>query len=600
MCGIAGIISTKAINVSSLIKMSDSIKHRGPDGEGVWTNEENTVGFAHRRLSIIDLSENGKQPMHYDDRYTITFNGEIYNYLELKKDLIEEGYRFKTNTDTEVLLALYSKEKEKCLHKLDGMFAFVIYDKMEKKIFGARDRFGEKPFYYMFKNKEFIFCSEIKGILTSGNDESINFKILYNFLQTSHILHNYDKPEETFYHSILKLPKANYFTIDENLNLTILPYWDLNTIKQNTTITFEEAKTEFTRLFNESIRLRLRSDVPLGSSLSGGLDSSTIVATIARLNQTSQHTFSARFKNYHRDEGKYIELVTNNLKVSKHYVWPDEEMFIEDFEKMFWHQDEPVSSASIYAQFAVMKKAKEEGVTVLLDGQGADEILAGYEYYLDFYLADVYKNQPNNYKSTLKEYSTLHKHLSFEDLALKKDVAVSGKKINPLLKFYKPKTYYLLKNNIPLPGFFSKEFMYSFKENPKPKNVSYQSLNDFLKYSVSTNNLEDLLRYSDRNSMAHAREVRLPFLSHKLVEFLFTLPAEFKIYKGWTKYLLRESMKDILPNEITWRVDKVGYEPPQTNWLRHKKISELTMHAFEKLQAKNIIHKNAKLSDNYK
>jgi len=199
MCGISGIVSKNKIELASLRKISDTIKHRGPDGNGHWLNEKENVGFSHNRLAIIDLSDNGKQPMHYEERYTITFNGEIYNYLELRRELEVLGCKFKTNTDTEVILALYSKEKEGCLQKLDGMFAFAIYDRKEEKVFCARDRFGEKPFYYAYNEKrEFVFCSEIKGLLQYGINDEVNYEMLYNFLETSHILHNYSKPEQTF------------------------------------------------------------------------------------------------------------------------------------------------------------------------------------------------------------------------------------------------------------------------------------------------------------------------------------------------------------------------------------------------------------------
>lgn len=602
MCGISGIISKNKIELASLRRISDTIKHRGPDGNGHWLNEKENVGFSHNRLAIIDLSDNGKQPMHYEERYTITFNGEIYNYLELRRELEVLGCKFKTNTDTEVILALYSKEKERCLQKLDGMFAFAIYDRKEEKVFCARDRFGEKPFYYACnEKKEFVFCSEIKGLLQYGINDEVNYEMLYNFLETSHILHNYSKPEQTFYRSISKLKKASYLYINKELNIQINEYWNLDHVKENNLISFDEAAKEFKKLFYKSIELRLRSDVAIGSSLSGGLDSSSIVAVINQINKNvPQHTFSARFKNYNRDEGHYIDLVTNKFDVNKHFTWPDEQNFLEDFENMMWHQDEPVGSASIYAQYAVMKKAKEERVTVLLDGQGADEILAGYEYYLNFYLENTFKFHPDAYADSFMQFSSLHKHLNFNDLRLKNKVTTKVKKINPLLKFYKPKIYKQIKDKLPLPGFYTKAFAYSFNEDPLPKIKDKTGLNEYLKYSVSTDNLEDLLRYSDRNSMAHGREVRLPFLSHHVVEFLFSLPAEFKIFNGWTKYLLRESMKDVLPDEITWRLNKVGYEPPQSNWLNHKKINELSIQAFEKLKAKKIIDQKAVLSDKYK
>ncbi len=601
MCGIAGIISKSKVERSVVKKMTDTIAHRGPDGEGFWFNDNNTLGLGHRRLSIIDLSDNGKQPMHYlEGRYTIIFNGEIYNYIELREDLISKGYHFKSGSDTEVLLALYDFKKEKCLDDLDGMFAFAIWDNKTEQLFCARDRFGEKPFYYSYLQNEFIFCSEIKGLLAVGVSKELNPPLLYSFIETSHVLHNPNAPEETFYKHINRLPKAHYMLVDAKLSIEVKRYWSLDSIKVNNEITFENAKTKFLELFTQSIARRLRSDVPVGSSLSGGLDSSSIVSLISKLDVKVQHTFSARFANFKRDEGKYIDIATQHLKVNKHFVWPDENSFLEEFQNMLWHQDEPIGSASIYAQYCVMKKAKEEGVTVLLDGQGADEILAGYEYYLDFYLQSVYHQHPENYQAELSTIQQLHSHLNFEDQTLKSIETPKLRKkpfINPLLMLTKPKIYKRIKNNWPLAGFYSSDFIDSVTDKFKVEYKGEYNINQYLKHSLMTDNLEDLLRYSDRNSMAHHREVRLPFLSHNLVEFLFSLPEEMKIYKGWTKYILRSAMADLMPNEITWRVDKVGYEPPQTNWMKHAKINDMVNEAFSKLQKNSVLSKTASLTE---
>lgn len=600
MCGISGIISNDKADKLKLEKMTTSIAHRGPDGHGYWYNSEGNVGFGHRRLSIIDLSEKAAQPMTYKNRYTITFNGEIYNYIELKKELEKDGAVFYSDSDTEVILALFDKYGNDCLEKLDGMFAFVIYDAVKQEIFGARDRFGEKPFYYHYSpGKVFLFCSEIKGLIACGIDTTWNNSVLLGFLETSHQLHNAEAPTQTFYRSVHRLEKAHYFTIGKDLKLHTYKYWSLDKVQFRTGLKFEDAKTEFKHLLTESVRLRLRSDVSVGSSLSGGLDSSTIVSIINTLYKgKEQHTFSARFENFSRDEGKYIELATQHMKVNRHYVWPDENSFVNSFQKMLKFQDEPVGTASIYAQYCVMEKAKEEKVTVLLDGQGADEILAGYEYYLDYYLQYIYHSQPEKYSNFLNEFSSLHRHLKFIDHR-NPQTSTPTQHINPLLRFLKPKIYRQIKNKLPLPGFYTNDFAFSFDRNPIHKKPEFKDLNSFLKYSIQTDNLEDLLRYSDRNASAHSREVRLPFLSHHLVEFMFSLPAEFKIQKGWTKYILRESIKDLLPNDITWRVDKVGYEPPQDKWLQNPVIREMAHTAIERLQKKNIVNKGAQLDQKY-
>jgi asparagine synthase (glutamine-hydrolysing) len=601
MCGIAGILSANKIDKYRLETMSKTIAHRGPDGEGFWFNSNYTLGLAHRRLSIIDLSENGKQPMQYmDGRYTISFNGEIYNYIELKQDLIQKGYHFKSDSDTEVLLALYDLKKEECLQYLDGMFAFAIWDNQLQQLFCARDRFGEKPFYYNIDENGFKFCSEIKGLLAAGASKALNNVLLFSFLETAHVLHHPEHPEQTFYKNIYRLPKAHYLIIDLSLNFKIHQYWSLDKITANSTINFEEASAKFSALFSESISRRLRSDVPVGSSLSGGLDSSSIVSVIQQLGTKAQHTFSARFQNFHRDEGHFIDILTKDISVHKHFVWPDEQTFIDEFQKMLWHQDEPIGTASIYAQYAVMKKAKEEGITVLLDGQGADEILGGYEYYLGFYLKSIYKNAPSIYQKELAIMRGLHMHMTFKDLNLQSDnknLPKANKRINPFLRIIKPEIYKRIKHNLPLPGYYTKDFVYDVSERIPMSYKGKYDLNDYLKYSVKQDNLEDLLRYSDRNSMAHDREVRLPFLSHELVEFLFTLPVEMKIHNGWTKYILRDAMKNIMPNEITWRVNKVGYEPPQSKWLQNKRISNLANDAFSALKDKRIIDQSSMLKE---
>ena len=280
MCGIAGILSLDKSNITevSLKKMTDSLYHRGPDGGGLWIDTINNVGLGHRRLSIIDLSDSGKQPMHYLDRYTITFNGEIYNYIELKTLLLTKGYIFKTSTDTEVLLALFDHKGYDCLELLDGMFAFAIWDKVSKKLFCARDRFGEKPFYYSINDSSFVFASEIKALWAYGIPKIKNDVMIFNYLYFNSI-NNPDNLSETFYDNIKLLKPSSYLVINVNLEIEIeKKYWDIDYSNINTSISYEQAKIDFAELLQSSVNLRLRSDVPIGSSLSGGLDSSVIVA----------------------------------------------------------------------------------------------------------------------------------------------------------------------------------------------------------------------------------------------------------------------------------------------------------------------------------
>ena len=543
MCGIAGIYSLNQSQVSltNLKKMTDIISHRGPDGEGHWLNTNGNIGFGHRRLSIIDLSDNGKQPMHYAERrYTITFNGEIYNYIELKNELKLKGYKFISDSDTEVLLALYDLKKENCLQDLDGMFSFAIWDEKLQTLFCARDRFGEKPFHYYLDKEQFVFASEIKQFWTCGIKKIISKEKLSRFINYSEIIDDC-APEKTFFENIYSLKAAHYLICKPDLSISIKNYWNLDSIKVNYNITFNEAIIKFTELFNRSIQYRLRSDVPLGSSLSGGLDSSSIVYSINKnyLKQDQgQSSFSARFKGYDKDEGEYIDALLNDLKNIKRFdVFLDAEEFEAEIKNIIYHQDEPFQSASIFAQYKVMQLAKKNKVTVLLDGQGADELLGGYEsMYID-YLKQLFYNEPHNYTTEVNAYNAMH-----------------GFKYG-YVDFFKNDTLSLkLKRK-------AKRLIN--KEQAVPQNYFFNVLKNY----ISGAQLQQLLRYADRNSMANSVETRLPFLNHQLVEFCFTLPDAFKLQGGWPKYILRKSFDKKLPEKITWRKNKVGFETPENNFL---------------------------------
>lgn len=547
MCGIAGILrfNSKPVENREIKRMTDVISYRGPDGEGQWINAGKNMGFGHRRLSIIDLSENGKQPMHYaEGRYTITFNGEIYNYIELREMLSTKGYRFFSGSDTEVLMALYDLKKEKSLDDLDGMFSFAIWDEKEQTLFCARDRFGEKPFHYYSDGNEFIFGSEIKQFWSYGIEKKVTDARMKDFLLNGNADDDVDA-NATFYTGIKKLDAACYMIITGKGEQQIKRYWKIDEQADVFKGNMKEASSRFFDLLSESIRLRLRSDVPVGSSLSGGLDSSSIVMLIDRMKDSDQkqNTFSARFRDFSKDEGHHIEEVVKNCKhVEVNYTWPDEAYFSDVFDRVNYHQDEPYGSASIVAQYAVMQLAKEHGVTVLLDGQGADEYLAGYPPYYGIYLNQLFYNNRKRYISELESYNSLHEH-KYPSLVEKETWRMK-------MGRYKRKAF----------------------QQKMP--VNDQALKKQLAIDTTCSGLKSLLRYADRNSMAHSREVRLPFLSHKLVEFAFTLPDSYKLHEGWTKYVLRDAMNSVLPKSICWRSDKIGYEPPQDRWLSSGRIKD--------------------------
>jgi asparagine synthase (glutamine-hydrolysing) len=558
MCGIAGIFSLDIAQVSEsrLLQMSDKMAHRGPDGFGTWISKNRHIGFAHRRLSIIDLDASANQPMHYLDRYTIVFNGEIYNYLELKSQLVDKGYSFRTKSDTEVLLALYDYKKEKLLEEVDGMFAFCIYDSIEDTLFCARDRFGEKPFYYWNTDSTFLFASEMKCLWAGGVEKRPDEEMVFLYLAYG-TQQNYESPDGTFFKGIKQLEPATFLKIDKNKNISKRKYWDIDWKFQQNDISSVEAVNVFTDLFSSSIMRRLRSDVPVGSSLSGGLDSSSIVMLIDKLKSGSQvqKTFSARFTGFERDEGSFIDMVVAGAKVEPHQVFLTPEILQSKLKEVAYYQEEPFGSTSIVAQWEVMKLAKEHNVTVLLDGQGADEILAGYLPYFSSYYSGLYLNNRKELKNQISHFNTMYG---------KEYPLGVGWKFDTL--FPRARTSFRkFKNVLSKPDYFAQfnsEFLSGYKKTPYRLDYN-NSLNGALYFALMKGGMQNLLRYADRNSMAHSREVRLPFLDYKLVEFVFSLPDHFKLKDGWTKFVLRDSMKNILPAPICWRKEKVGFEPPR-------------------------------------
>lgn len=583
MCGIVGIVSKrKKVKISELKRMTDTIIHRGPDGEGHWVDQEANVGFGHRRLSILDLSENGKQPMHYGD-LAITFNGEIYNYVELKSELEKKGYAFTSESDTEVLLAAYQEFDSKMLEKIDGMFAFAIWDKRNKQLFCARDRFGEKPFFYSFENGNFVFASELKAIFNTREIKKTPSKAKLFYYLTYNVLDTPENCEHTFFEKIKKLEPGHFLILDQSWNITKKKYWDID-LTQKIDISFEEATERFRSLFISSIERRMRSDVSVGSSLSGGLDSSSIVRVIDKTRKKShiQNTFSARFENFEKDEGSFIEKVIEGTNIKDHHIWVDSDYFVDNFHRIFHHQEEPFGTTSIVAQNAVMQLAKEKNVTVLLDGQGADEYLCGYiKRYYKTHLFELFRSGNGAFKSERKAF------MNAFDIQIKSG---SGLKIDLLKKQFsnliKTSAFKKIPNQDILDPMLSKEV------NQVHDPFKYfLDLDNQLKFSIKYQ-LIDLLRYADRNSMAYSREVRLPFLNHELVEFVFSLPNTYKLSKGWSKYLLRSSMSDFLPEEIAWRREKVVFSTPQKKWTNHPKLKVLVEESKTILKDNKIIRGN--------
>jgi asparagine synthase (glutamine-hydrolysing) len=546
MCGIAGIINLfdKKVDSSEIKTMLTKIKHRGPDDEGLFIKDN--VGLGHVRLSIIDLSSAGHQPMFSnDERYLIIFNGEIYNYLELKAEL-ENKYVFRSKTDTEVLLAAYITWGEDCLSKLNGDFSFVIYDTQEKSVFGARDRFGIKPFYYYQDANRLLFASEIKAILPLLKEVQPNDKSIFEYL----VYNRCDQSNETFFSSIFKLPHGHSFTVKEK-QFKIKKWYQLaESIRSPKIISPEEYRTEL----QKSVKLRLRSDVPIGVCLSGGIDSSTLTSMLySDFNIKELQTFSATFEKGHwADESSYINAYKDILN-NMHFVTPTGNSFYNEFNEFITSQCEPMPSVSPYAQYKVMQIAKGN-VVVTLDGQGADEMLGGYTYFYGSYFKELLK--------------------SFQFITLFREATAYNKK-NISKEAFTFFMYYLLPIDVKkyvgrkkygslMPDFYATHAKKStISEDLYNPNTLHESFLQHFEYK-----LEHLLKWDDLNSMSFSIESRVPFLDHNLVETTLSLPTNLLIKDGVSKYILREAVKDILPPQIYNRFDKKGFETPSDEWFR--------------------------------
>lgn len=556
MCGIVFILSHKPIEENLLAYMRDKLTHRGPDGFGQViekTRNGQWVGLAHRRLSIVDLSDNGKQPMENDDgTLIITFNGEIYNYKDIKKELINLGYNFKTQTDTEVLLKAYDEWGTDAIHKLNGMFAFIIWNKREQTVFIARDRFGEKPLYYAhIPSGGIVFASEIKAILAHPEiaTEPSETKINSYVNRSADLYHS----NLTFYKNIFVFSPSTYSIIDVNTGKKQeSQYWDSAEIisNKNDLINSHDVFEKFHYLLNESIRKRLNADVDIGACLSGGLDSSTICSLVGKSGYHMENNFScfsARFDNDKTiSEGYFIDLVLNDYKFQNFSVSPNEDDFLNDLENVYQHQEEPFLSASIFLEHNLYKKIKETGTKVILDGQGADEILAGYHYYFKDLQTDLLGQ---------KEYTSLAKNT----FNFNKRLKIEANKYHNVERRFNPNISYSFIDIIKIK-------INSFLGNKIHTHALDNRIVEGIKYDM----LPSQLHAADRNSMAHSIETRFPFLDYDFVDFCLTLDSKFLISNGWTKYPIRESMVNILPDEIRWRSDKVGFAAPQDYWLRNK------------------------------
>jgi len=595
MCGITGIsYNNKHEDTQDIQRMADAIAHRGPDGEGFVAISTSTgkitelagdktpihlqplssfganadIYLAHRRLSIIDLSKAGHQPMTNKQKdIWLTFNGEIYNYKSLRNELSE--FSFGSNTDTEVLLYAYEKWGINCLERFNGMWAFVIYDARKNTLFGARDRFGVKPLYYTQTPDFFAFNSEIKGLLANLEiPHKINLDISAAYLRTG--LESFDG--ETFFETVSELKPAHYFTYDiEKRKLTMEQYYELQFC--DVWEQFDEKKCcEYVEGVKDKILqavdLRLNADVTVGSCLSGGMDSSAIVCSINMLLKDKSYTsigpkqgvVTACYDNSLIDESKWAQCVSDHVSADLHKVFPKGEELIDDLSDLIFSQDVPFGSTSIYAQYRVMKAARDAGITVLLDGQGGDELFTGYTPYYNTFYAEAIKNEDNDLLKTEQNYvkNTPFGDININTINKKSYVKNVAKKILP----YKIKDF--LHSVIRQP-----ESRYIMVSGKSYKKYSFTTLNQMLYTLMSYTSLPILLKYEDRNSMRFSIESRTPFADDvNLIDYTFLIPGVYKIHNGWSKYLLRESMGNLIPKQIKERTDKIGFSTPEYKWLK--------------------------------
>lgn len=576
MCGISGIINfdNQLVKESDLRVMMKEMKHRGPDDEGLFI--DNNVGLGFVRLSILDLSLAGHQPMFsHDNRYIIIYNGEVYNYIEIREEL-KNKYQFKTGTDTEVIIAAYQEWGDKCLDKFNGMFALAIYDTKTRELFATRDRFGIKPFYYYIDQDRFIFASEIKSILPLIENKQANDEIIFDYL----LYNRTDHTEDTFFKGIKKLQHGSWLKLNGN-SINFNRWYNLSEkIEKETGLTPEE----YRKLFKESLKFRLRADVPIGVSLSGGIDSSCIVSSLVKdFNLHELNTFSAVYgKGEASDESGFIDEFKSIIK-NMHFTSPDAVTFFNDIKRFIEAHNEPVPDIGPYAQFKVMELATKH-VTVTLDGQGADEQLAGYHYFFGSYYIEL-----------IKKFKILT-FLKENSYYLKKHASLNAFKY--FIYYLLPSKFQKTINNQIFPSINS-DFLKSMKSRQDINKMLYnpKSLNESLLQHFEYK-LEHLLRWEDLNSMHFSIESRVPFLDHRLVEATLSSPSDIKIYKGETKHILREALRDILPHKITQRKDKKGFSNPRDKWFRTKEFQKFVFDLLESDSFKNRGYFNPEVAKN--
>lgn len=568
MCGIAGYITKEKPTFDAeeiLLQMTTSMTHRGPDDAGCellrFEDGLGLTAFGQRRLSIIDLSPAGHQPMFTRDRdLCITLNGEIYNYVELREELCAKGYEFFSSSDTEVLLNAYREWGTDCFARFNGMWALAIHDKRKRKIILSRDRYGKKPLYYFKSENEFVFASEIKAILRFPNvPKEPNYEKLFRYLSGNY--RHVDIDNDSFYADIFQIPKSSVVELNEDLEMTTETYWRLEeNVKFSGDISDERAIEEFRDLFIDSVKIRLRSDVPVGCMLSGGMDSTSITCVAYNVLKQPIRTFSGitgEEKGIY-DESEFIDAVVESTNADHHYIKPDPSDIVKTVNEMLDFHDEPICTVTWYNLYLIARKIREQSITVVLNGHGGDEVVAGYWDYYHYHFFDLLRaGETEELAREQKAWQENHGRDTAELARYREYIPkIESGQLSEMSRFPD------------YSAIFHEDIVAEYKRNisiakPFETWLAKRMYSDLMFETVPAS-----LRPEDRNTMAFSIESRSPMLDYRLAEYAFGLPGRLKMRDGVGKWILREAMRGILPEKVRTRKDKTGFVAPADEWFR--------------------------------
>lgn len=575
MCGINGFLYFKnGISETDAIvkikKMNDTISHRGPDSDGVYVKQNVTLGF--RRLSIIDLSSTANQPMlNGDETIAIVFNGEIYNYIELYQELTEKGYLFKTKSDTEVILNSYLEWGVDCVNKFNGMWAFAIHDQTKNILFVSRDRLGVKPLYFRLNQNHFMFSSETKAIVSAENNTLANRTKAYEYLAYGY---NKTNDGETFYEQINELLPGSRIIIENN-QIQYEKYWELKS-NHSLFISKEDSYEKFTNLFEDALKIRYRSDVPIALLLSGGLDSSVIASTTENLitkgilPQNTIQAYTVHFPNHEHDELEITQAFSKTCKhINLNIYTPNIQTITSNIEQLVFDFDQPVGSFSHIIHNSMMQEIHKDGIKVALNGQGADEAFYGYDKHIfGYFLLDKLVSGESDFG---KQLMAVHHHLgySYKMIFSQMFKALLNKKYASYFRAkYSEKNMQCLNKDFVNNAYDHYHYNYDF--SLKGKNLINYTLEQ-----ISNTGLNSILHYEDVSSMRSSIEMRSPFMDYRLMEFAFSIPDDLKFDKGTTKKIIRETFGKNLPSNIVNSYKKIGFQSPFLEYMKDKEFNAL-------------------------